>query len=325
MYALELVGEEDDFAAAEAATAAATVELVAPGLAVARGLRTDRVSRLAYTRTASRVVGRTDADVESVRALLSAAAFDDTDATVAVRARDVRATAGVSTSRAERELGAVLVDHGFGVNLDDPDRELRVSFAGDTALVGWLVAESVRDFGERAPTDRPFFQPGSMAPLDARAYANLAGAGPGQTILDPMCGTGGLLIEAGLAGSRVVGVDAQTKMVRGARRNLGAYLDGEFALVRGDGTSLPVAADAVDGVVVDAPYGRQSKVAGHRLDELVGGALAEAARVARRCVLVGDRDWTTSAEEAGWSVRATFARRVHRSLVRHVHVLDGSE
>ena len=325
MYALELVGEEDDFAATEAATAAATVEVVAPGLAVARGLRTNRVSQLAYTRAASRLVGKTDADVESVRALLAAAAFDDTDTTVAVRARDVRATAGVSTSNAERELGAVLVDHGFGVDLDDPDRELRVLFAGDTALVGWLVAESVRDFGERAPTDRPFFQPGSMSPLDARAYANLAGAGPDRTILDPMCGTGGLLIEAGLAGSRVLGVDAQTKMVRGARQNLGTYLDGEFGVLRGDGTSLPVGDDAVDGVVVDAPYGRQSKVAGHELDELVGGALAEAIRVAPRCVLVGDRDWTASAEDVGWSVRATFPRRVHRSLVRHVHVLDRTE
>jgi tRNA (guanine10-N2)-dimethyltransferase len=164
-----------------------------------------------------------------------------------------------------------------------------------------------------------------MAPLDARAYANLAGAGPGQTVLDPMCVTGGLLIEAGLAGSRVVGIDAQTKMVRGARENLTAYLDGDFAVVRGDGTELPVADDTVDGVVVDAPYGRQSKVAGHELDDLVAGALTEAARVTARCVLVGDRDWTSAARDAGFRLQAKFTRRVHRSLVRHVHVLDRTE
>lgn len=322
MYALELVGEEDDFAAAEAATVAGAVDVVASGLAVAKGLRTDHVSRLAYTRAASRLVGRTDADVESVLALLSTTALGETDTTVAVRARDVRATAGVSTSRTEREVGTALVERGFSVDLDDPDRELRVSFGDDTALVGWLAAESVRDFGQRAPTDRPFFQPGSMAPLDARAYANLAGAGPGRTVLDPMCGTGGLLIEAGLTGCRVVGVDAQEKMVHGTRENLEAYLGTDFAVVRGDGTTLPVADDAVDGVVVDAPYGRQSKVAGHELDELVAGTLVEAARVASRCVLVGDRDWTRQANDAGWDVRATFARRVHRSLVRHVHLLD---
>lgn len=53
--------------------------------------------------------------------------------------------------------------------------------------LGWLAAESVRDFGTRAPTDKPFFQPGSMDPLLARAVANVAGARSGATILDPMC------------------------------------------------------------------------------------------------------------------------------------------
>jgi len=38
-------------------------------------------------------------------------------------------------------------------------------------------------------------------------------------------------------------------------------------------------------------------------------------------VLVADRDWSTPAQEAGWSIADRFERRVHRSLVRHVHVL----
>jgi len=333
VYALELAGEADAFAATEAGTAAATVEVVAPGVGVARGLDEGRVRRLAYTRAASRLLGKTDASVASARELLETAVDDctpdndraeagGTDRTVAVHARDVRSSAGVSTERAERALGGVLVDAGYTVDLDDPDRELRALFAGDRCLLGWLTVESVRDFGTRAPTDRPFFQPGSMAPLDARSYANLAGAGPDRTILDPMCGTGGLLVEAGLAGCRVLGVDAQWKMVRGSRENLATYLDGGFRVVRGDGTRLPLPADAVDGVVFDAPYGRQSKIANHTLEDLVGGALREAARVAPRCVLIADRDWTETATAAGWRSQAPFERRVHGSLVRHVFVLD---
>lgn len=328
MYALELAGEADTFAATEAGVAAAEVEVVAPGVGVAQGLDERRVRRLAYTRAASQLLGETDANVTAARALLDTAVGDSSGGdgqTVAVNARDVRATASVDTEQAERTLGAVLVDHGYGVDLDDPDRELRALFAGDRCLLGWLAVESIRDFGTRAPTDRPFFQPGSMAPLDARAYANLAGAGLDQTILDPMCGTGGLLVEAGLAGSRVVGVDAQSKMVRGSRENLTAYLGGEFRLVRGDATRLPVSADAIDGVVFDAPYGRQSKVANHALGELVEGALREAARVAPRCVLIADRDWSDAAAAAGWEIEGLFERRVHRSLVRHVHLLDESQ
>jgi tRNA (guanine10-N2)-dimethyltransferase len=321
VYGLELAGEDDAFAAREAACAATAVSPVAPGLATARGVDADRLRTLAYTHRAVRLLGRCEASVPAARALVAAADVDRSGS-VAVRARDVRSTAGVDTRHAERELGSALVDRGFAVDLDDPDHELRACFSADTCLVGWLAAESVRDYGDRRPTDRPFFQPGSMAPLDARALANLAGAAPGRTLLDPMCGTGGTLIEAGLVGARPLGVDAQRKMVRGARRNLRAYLDADFGLLRGDATRLPLADGAVDGVVFDAPYGRQSKVARHDLTDLVGGALAEARRVAPRAVVVGDRSWTAAARDAGWTVEATFERRVHRSLTRHVLLLE---
>jgi len=320
VYVLELAGQDDDFAAYEAEHAASDVELVAPGLATARGI-TDRAEGLAFTHRASELVGRTDATVPAARALLSAADIDRTG-TVAVRAVDVRGTAGVDTQRAERELGDVLVERGFAVDLEDADHELRALFAGDegTCMLGWLAAESDRGFARRKPTDRPFFQPGSMDPALARALANIAGARPGATVLDPMCGTGGILIEAGLVGSRVVGVDVQHRMVRGSRENLADALGGGWAVARGDARSLPLADDSVDAVVFDTPYGRQSKVTG-RPHLLVQSALEEARRVAPRCVVVGDRPWAQPAHEAGWTTEAAFDRPVHRSLTRYVLAL----
>ena len=366
MYWLELAGETDAFAAREAATAATGVELLAPGIATAGSVgltrgdaaggdgaraggdapsaATDRaaVRRLAYTRAAHEAVARTDADLDAAVAALDAAPIDRSG-TVAVRARNVRNTAAVSTSDAERALGGVLVDRGFDVDLDDPDHVLRALFAageradhdaipgadgGDASVcaLGWVAAEAARDFAPK-PTDRPFFQPGSMAPADARAYANLAGAAPGRTLLDPMCGTGGLPLEAGLVGADVVACDAQRKMVRGTRENLREYVGDSpesptWDVARGDATALPLRDDAADGVAFDAPYGRQSKIATHDLADLVSGALAEAARVAPRAVVVADRDWRGPARAAGWTVDAAFERRVHRSLTRHVLVLD---
>ncbi|WP_144798370.1 THUMP domain-containing protein [Halorubrum depositum] len=362
MYWLELAGETDAFAAREAATAATGVELLAPGIASAGSVGLDRsgsgvadggdgaaVRRLAYTRAAHEAVARTDADLDAAVAALNAAPLDRSG-TVAVRARNVRNTATVSTTDAERALGSVLVDRGFDVDLDDPDHVLRALFAagervahdaipgadgGDASVcaLGWVAAEAARDFAPK-PTDRPFFQPGSMAPADARAYVNLAGAAPGRTLLDPMCGTGGLPLEAGLVGSDAIACDAQRKMVRGTRENLREYVGGgpeappgdggapDWHVARGDATALPLRDDAVDGVAFDAPYGRQSKIATHDLADLVSGALAEAARVAPRAVIVADRDWRGPARAAGWTVDAAFERRVHRSLTRHVLVLD---
>ena len=319
MYVLELGGQDDEFAAFEAESAAAGVELIAPGLAIADAV-TDRVRSLAFTRAAAELLGRCDPDVESARTLLEAAPLQRTG-TVAVRADDVRGQTGVDTQRAERVLGQALVDRGFAVDLDDPDHELRVLFGTGTCAVGWLVAESVRDYGDRRPTDRPYFKPGSMDPLLARALANIAGARPGATLLDPMCGTGGILLEAGLVGARVVGSDAQREMVEGTRENLAAFLDGDFHVARGDARSLPVGDDAVDAVVFDAPYGRQSKIEGD-LDDLLLSALVEARRIAPRCVVVGDRPWARTASAAGWTTTAAFRRRVHRSLTRHILVLQ---
>ncbi|MFC6716118.1 TIGR01177 family methyltransferase [Natrialbaceae archaeon GCM10025810] len=366
MHLLELGGRDDAFAAYEATSAATGVRRIAPGLAVANAVVPERARGLAYTHRASELVGRTDADLEAARTLLEAAPIDR-EGSVAVRAADVRGSTGISTSEAERTLGGVLVDRGFSVDLEEPDHVLRVAFSegvldvgadeevtdgrgdllepaegagGESAgervsvcALGWLEAESVRDFGTRAPTDKPFFQPGSMDPMLARAVANLACARPGRTLLDPMCGTGGVLVEAGLVGADVVGTDAQEKMALGARENLAHYLErddpsptgvprGSWAVGRGDATRLPLKDGAVDGVVFDAPYGRQSKIETHRLEDLVAGALAETRRVADRAVVVADRSWAAPAMEAGWELEATFERRVHRSLTRYVLVLE---
>jgi tRNA (guanine10-N2)-dimethyltransferase len=317
VYLLELAGDDDAFARREAAARASDVRALAPGLATARGVR--RPETLAYIRRVCELVGSCEPTVEDAVALLDAATVDRSG-TVAVRARDVRGRAGVDTRAAERRLGDVLVDRGFDVDLERPDHTLLALFS-DAAALGWLTADPPRGYGDRQPTEKPFFQPGSMAPADARALANLAGAGADARILDPMCGTGGILVEAGLVDSDVVGLDAQAKMAAGARENLAHYLGDGFDVCRGDATRLPFADDSVDGVVFDAPYGRQSKVDHESLSALVGAALAEARRVAPAAVVVGDRPYDDAADAAGWTVDTRFERRVHRSLTRHVHVL----
>lgn len=352
MYCLELAGEDDAFAAREAQAAAAGVDVLAPGLALAGHVNHERLRGLAYTHAADELLARTEAGLDAAELALDAAAPFGREGTVAVRARDVRGLTGVSTAAAERRLGGVLVDQGYTVDLDTPDHELRALFSTTDGLadpdsddaaaeqgqippddgvcaLGWLDTESKRDFSERQPTDRPFFQPGSMAPMDARALVNIAGAAPGQTVLDPMCGTGGILIEAGLVGADVVGTDAQWKMVRGTLENLNALLGGavDTAVARADATQLPLRPGAVDGVVFDAPYGRQSKIATHRLEDLVAGALADVGRVSgadTTCVLMADRDWHEVVDSTEWRLTDRFERRVHRSLTRHVHVLEKS-
>ena len=129
-------------------------------------------------------------------------------------------------------------------------------------------------------------------------------------------------VDSGV-GADVLGFDAQRKMARGARQNLRHFLpDGTWAVGMAEAGHLPLCDGTdVDGVVFDAPYGRQSKIQGE-LHEVVQGALEEAARVADRAVVVGDRPWARVAGETGWMTEAAFHREVHRSLTRHVIVLE---
>ncbi|MDY6819633.1 MAG: TIGR01177 family methyltransferase [Halobacteriales archaeon] len=323
MYVLELVGKDDPLAAAEAETAATDVTVAAPGVATAASIDPRMIRMLALTRRAGESVGRTAPTIAAARDHLTAVVDDlDRAGPVAVRARTVRETVAVDTQQAERSLGSVLTDHGYAVDLEAPANELRAVFTDGSCFLYWLDVERAGGFTARPPTARPFFQPGSMSPTLARTIANLARAGPGRTLLDPMCGTGGILIEAGCLGADLLGGDIQAKMVHGTRTNLDHYVpEASVALFRADATRLPICDEPVDAVAFDVPYGRQSKIAGRSLGTVVQPALAEARRLADRAVVVADRSWADAARDAGWTLAALFERRVHRSLTRRIHVL----
>ena len=83
----------------------------------------------------------------------------------------------------------------------------------------------------------------STSPKISRTLLTLAGARPGDTILDPFCGTGTLLMEAAILGMKCIGVDINGDQVQGARSNLkwlskdlGQKL--EYDIFRGDTREL---------------------------------------------------------------------------------------
>ena len=68
---------------------------------------------------------------------------------------------------------------------------------------------------------------------------------PGSTVLDIGCGTGDLCRVLGADTHHAVGIDRSAGMLAGAQ----GHRSGDAALIRGDGTSLPVGNNSVDGIV----------------------------------------------------------------------------
>ncbi|MCW7071618.1 MAG: methyltransferase domain-containing protein [Methanophagales archaeon] len=266
--------------------------------------------------------------------------------TFAVRVRGKRKLErGLGRAALERKAGEIIKRRGYEVNLRKPSKTFVLLFAGEACLFCLLLhphsaeeeKEKKRQFAERRPHLRPFFSPGALKPKLARALVNLSGVRAGGLLLDPFCGTGGLLLEAGLpeVGARVVGLDVQEKMVRGARENLRLFGVGlgkgrsgeDFVVLVGDASKIPLQDSSVDAVVTDLPYGRSSLVAGSgcsALSALYQNALAEIQRVlkpGRRAVVVSNSP-TFFSLLYNFRLLERHAYRVHKSLTRYVAVAE---
>ena len=309
MYVLELAGENYDFAATEAQNAAKGVHIIAPGLALAETVSLPRTIHLGYTHRVSEVLLQTSSRLSELLSSLDMIHLDQ-PGTIAIRARDIRRSTNIDTQKVEREVGTVFVNKGFSVDLDTPIHEIRVLFSGDIRIVGRLLETSSKGYSDRNPTKKPFFQPGSMDPIEARAIANLAGARPNSIIFDPMCGTGGILIEAALMGATVYGMDAQQKMILGANQNLRHYSVKNFVTIRGDAANLPLSTK-IDSILFDVPYGRQSKITGYEIDVLIERTLKEAYLLTSKVVVISDFPLEKLAKQSGWVLKNHFTRRVH--------------
>lgn len=100
--------------------------------------------------------------------------------------------------------------------------------------------------------------PGALHPPVASAIALLAGVAPRDRVLDPFCGSGTLLIEAGRnsqAGG-LVGFDINPHHVDIALRNAWAADLPVVGLI-GDAAGLPIADGSVDVLLANLPWGAQ--------------------------------------------------------------------
>jgi tRNA (guanine10-N2)-dimethyltransferase len=214
------------------------------------------------------------------------------------------------------------------VNLNNPDFEVLcfpVSSKGGERCYysGLTIALENKNFEKRKPQFRPYFSPTSLHPKIARSLVNLARVKTGDTILDPFCGTGGILIEAALMGMNVIGIDVDEKAVEGCRKNLNFYgLKGDIK--KRDTLTLKLS-KKVDAIVTDLPYGRSSflctkeKNLGDFYEKFLLSAKKNV-KVNGHLVMVIPKKYELPLVEH-FSLRESYEMYVHKNLSRKILIL----
>ena len=222
-----------------------------------------------------------------------------------------------------------LDQHIEEADLKNPDTTIYFMMKGKNIYTGRLIHEfNPSKFFERKSALRPYSKPISLRPREARCWVNLSGVERGEKLLDPFCGTGGILIEAGLTGCDIYGSDSEMEMVSGTKMNLDYYgLEGKVKRCKAQNLTNRWE-ESFDGVVTDPPYGRASKVGGEEIESTYKESLSEIERILKgggKCVLGAPEkisfEEIFNETDTSFEILNKFKERVHGNLQREIFVL----
>ena len=243
-----------------------------------------------------------------------------------VRIKRIDKNSKIKTIELEKIIGNIILEKNdaLKVKLSYPDISFYGIISEDHFLFGRTENAVNKGFTLRKPSRRPFFHPSALLPKLARCMINLARAKPGVTLLDPFCGTGSILIEAGLIGCRVLGSDVKQKMVRGSLRNLEYFHIPQIDLFIADARKLPLSNFYC--VSTDPPYSRSSSTFGLKVEDLVSSFLSNVIDILPRgghvsISLPSDLKIVKIGESVGYMCIEAHLVREHKSLTREIAVL----
>jgi len=231
------------------------------------------------------------------------------------------------TETLEREIGG-MISKGIErsgrkpiIDLENPRTSIGFFVAGNEVYCGVRILETdKKPFAVRKPKTKPFLKPVSMDPRFARVMVNLARTGSGR-ILDPFCGTGGILTEAGLVGLRIYGVDMDGEMVKGCKKNLEFFkLKGDIR--EGDARNLEenFSKNFFDCIVTDPPYGRLSSTKGSDAEKLYNESMISIENVLKPGRFLTIAIPTNINIKTKMKLIEIHRERINRSLERNVTV-----
>jgi tRNA (guanine10-N2)-dimethyltransferase len=204
-------------------------------------------------------------------------------------------------------------------------KEERVVGYNKVIITQLLIEQDKRHFFDNKPHKRPYFHPGSMSPKLALCMVNLAHVKEGDVVLDPFCGTGGILIEAGDLNTTLIASDLEKCMYEGTKLNLAHEGFENFKVYWEDVRKLKID-ETVDAVAMDPPYGISTTLGGEDTKKLYTEALVAIDKHLKDdghiCMASPHYiDMNEVVENTPLKILEQHAIRMHKSLTRIITVL----
>jgi tRNA G10 N-methylase Trm11 len=266
-------------------------------------LNTD-ISRAEYIKTCLNVITRAN-DISELYSQLDRLNLDSDRFRVSVHR--ISKSISIDSQRVMHEIGARI---GGNPDLSDPQTTFTVIVTYNDIWFGKVLSESTRAWDEHIHKAQQYSS--ALPARFARAMINLV-AVPGDTIIDPCCGSGTILIEAVSIGIKAFGCDNNPLMVQASTNNLR-----QFSM-----NSMVVIADAksingrFDAVVTDLPYGRNCLIDDQSCFEI----LSNLPNLAPKAAIVAGLDVSQLLLQVGYR-KAHVIHVPKGSLVRYVHVAE---
>jgi tRNA (guanine10-N2)-dimethyltransferase len=205
------------------------------------------------------------------------------------------------------------------VNLKSPKTEIHLFFIKNKVIGALLKYKNKQEFEKRKPHLRPELHPSSLNPRLARALINITGIEKDK-LLDPFCGSGGILIEAGLIKLQPIGYDTDKIMLKRAEINLKHYKIKDYKLKQQDATKIKT---KVNYIVTDLPYSRNTKK--QDLTKLYLNFLKTLKKILKKKAVIGFPDFIDHKqliEKSKLKIEKEFNYYLHKSLSKKIILLS---
>lgn len=224
----------------------------------------------------------------------------------------------MNNTKNERKIAGLIYESLKNPKVDLKNAETKIVFFffEKTIICGKLIHAQDKSFNKRKAHMRPELHPTSLSPQLAIACINLTGLTKGK-FLDPFCGSGGIIIEAGLIGFDITGYDIDKIMINRAKINLDHYGLKKYDVKLQDATKMT---EKFDCIVTDLPYGKSSKLS-DEINKLYIDFLKNAYKVTDTAVVLFP-DFVDYEKMLGnWKEELSFDYYLHKSLSKKIVLL----